>query len=82
MTVVINVAYWIFWAIGILGVISFIFAVPAGIIFFIISSSKEYPERQKLNKWGTVLIVSPFVMIIGSLFFLILLNFISGMQAI
>lgn len=68
----INYALSLAGFIGVLGVMIF----PVGIILIILGTDKKKPEttRKKLKKWGLILAVGPFVLIITVMILFALTN--------
>jgi len=68
--------------IGFLGVISFGPCIIAGIILLVMSSNNaDAIKKASFKKWGIILIIAPFVLVIGSLVFLVILTAVKALLA-
>lgn len=62
-----NMLRWLLAALGILGIVGFIFEIPMAIIFAVVYT-KETDElkKRKKKKWGIIALVAPFALVVGS----------------
>lgn len=79
LPIILKIVNWFFIIVGIIGVVGFFVFIPWGIIM-LVKSSKEIDAKIKNKKIlkGILLIILPFILTIGSLIFIVIIQTIKA----